>query len=76
MNLLIVARAISGFVDPPVGLKWYSSSSSQKKRTIVCSQLESAPSGKGSGGRRFRLPLPKGVALPFPFTSTPDRCGP
>ena len=73
MNLLMLAKASSGSIDLPAGRNWYSSSSSQTKRSFVCSQLESTPSGKGSDGSRFRLPLPFWVALPFPFALAPDR---
>jgi hypothetical protein len=76
MNLLMLAKAILGSIDLPVGLKWYSSRSSQTKRSFVCSQLKVVPSDKGSGGSRFRLPLRLGAAFPFPFTSILDRWGP
>jgi hypothetical protein len=75
MNLAIVAKAVSGFIDLPAGLKWYVSSSSQTKRSFACSQLESMASGKGLGEPRVRLPLSIGVVLPFPFDPS-DRWGP
>ena len=63
MNSLMSAQAVSS------RLKKYSSSSSTTRRSHVSSQLESAPSGKGTS----RLPLPEGFAPPFPFASFLDR---
>ena len=77
MNFLMLAKAFSGSADPPVGRKWYSSRSSQTKSLFVFAQLEySAPSGKGPDGYCSGLSLYIGAALPFPFTSVLDRCGP
>ena len=76
MYLINVAKAISGFIDLPAGRKWYTSRSSQTNLSVVCSQLESTPSGKGSDGSRFRLPLPFCVASPVPFAAFSDRWGP
>ena len=72
MKLLMLAQAVSGFIDVPGRLKKYSSSSSTTRRSHVLSQLECVASGRGNS----RLPLPKGFALPFPFASFLDRWGP
>ena len=46
MSCWMFTKAVSGFIDLPVGLKLYSSSSSQMKRSSICSQLELTPSAK------------------------------
>jgi len=74
MCFRMLAKAISGFIGPPVGRKMYSSSKAQSNLLFVCSQLKSMSAGKGSAC--FCLPLPVGVALPFPFAPFSDRCGP
>jgi len=74
MYLFMLAKAVSGFIDPPAGRKTYSSSKAQMNLSFVCSQLESTATGKGTVC--FPLPLPVDVAFPFPFAPFADRCGP
>ena len=75
MYLVNEAKAVSGFMTPPAGLKWYSSSILQTKRSFVCSQLELIPLGNGSSESRFRLCLALCVAFLFSVTLS-DHWGP
>ena len=72
MCFWMLAKATSGFIDLPAGRNKYSSSKAQTNLSFVWSQLESAPTGKGTVC--FPLPLPLAVAVVFaPFA---DRWGP
>ena len=74
MCLLMLANAVSGFIDLPAGRKRYSSSKAQTNRSFVCSQLESMSTGRGTVPSP--LPLPVDDAFPFPFAPFADRWGP
>ena len=75
MNCVNLAKAFSGFISPPAGLKKYTSSISQTKRSFASCQPQLTPLDRIPAEPHFCLPpvLRTGPLFLFAFS---DRWGP